>query len=393
MATAGRINVSSGRPLESRAQYSRALRAGKLVIQSGTTAIDREGNILGDDVVTQTNAILTIAAESMAAAMGAFENVVRARLYVKGTENIAPAVAVFDRAFSEVRPAITVIPITALARPTQLIEIELEAVDSAAAAALHFDGGDAASASFGGSTAVRIADQIFIAGIALTAASAAERVQQALGSIDSAIAHLNGAMDDLVAIKFFTTDLSEAALIFAEFERICPAVHPVVSLIGVPAFGARNRGLIVEAEAIAGAASTRRDTPHPCFQPFSVTVSVDERIYISNIVPLDPNGAMCAPGDWAGQRDRATKYLEAVLHNVGASFDDVVVRRYFTRTDADMNRDYGDGPAWFESTRPAALGCRIVAHPNDEALISIESYALRGAGNDIDWRTLPLAPA
>jgi enamine deaminase RidA (YjgF/YER057c/UK114 family) len=392
MATQGRINVSSGRPLESRAQYSRALRAGSLVIQSGTTAIDREGNILGDDVVTQTNAILSIAAESMAAAMGAFENVVRARLYVKGTENIAPAAAVFDRAFSEICPAITVIPITALARPTQLIEIELEAVDSAAAAALHFDSQDAASTNFGGSTAVRIADQILIAGIAPTAASAADRVQQALSSIASAVGHLNGAMDDLVAIKFFTTDLSEASLIFAEFERICPAVHPVVSLIGVPVFGAGSGGLIVEAEAIAGAASRRTDTPHPWFQPFSATVGVDDRIYISNIVPLDPSGAVCAPGDWAGQHDRATKYLEAVLQKVGASLDDVVVRRYFTRTDADMNRDYGDGPAWFESTRPAALGCRIVAHPNDEALISIESYALRGAGNDIDWRTLPLAP-
>ena len=40
-----RVNVSSGRPLEPLANYSRALRCGDMVLQSGTTAIDTEGNI------------------------------------------------------------------------------------------------------------------------------------------------------------------------------------------------------------------------------------------------------------------------------------------------------------------------------------------------------------
>src|ERR671922_267186 len=55
MPTHRRINVASGRSLEKLAHYSRALRAGAMVLQSGTTAIDRQGNVHGEgDIVQQT---------------------------------------------------------------------------------------------------------------------------------------------------------------------------------------------------------------------------------------------------------------------------------------------------------------------------------------------------
>ena len=47
MGTYKRINISSGRPLSPLANYSRALRCGNMVLQSGTTAIDKNGDILG----------------------------------------------------------------------------------------------------------------------------------------------------------------------------------------------------------------------------------------------------------------------------------------------------------------------------------------------------------
>ena len=45
MSTHRRINVASGRQLEQTAHYSRALRVDDTVLQSGTTAIDRQGNV------------------------------------------------------------------------------------------------------------------------------------------------------------------------------------------------------------------------------------------------------------------------------------------------------------------------------------------------------------
>ena len=154
-----RINVSSGRPLEAKAQYSRAVRIGALVLQSGTTAIDRDGNVQGDDVATQIATILDIARESMAAAEAIFEDVVRARLYVKGADNLARAEQVFCRAFADIGPAVTTIPITALARPAQLIEIELEAIDNAASDAERWSTLAGASSSTGSASVVRMGNK------------------------------------------------------------------------------------------------------------------------------------------------------------------------------------------------------------------------------------------
>ena len=71
MATHRRINVASGRTLEKRADYSRALRVGDTVLQSGTTAIDRAGIVRGvGDVAKQVESIMTIAEWSMGKAGG-----------------------------------------------------------------------------------------------------------------------------------------------------------------------------------------------------------------------------------------------------------------------------------------------------------------------------------
>ena len=83
MSTHRRINVASGRQLEQTAHYSRALRVGDTVLQSGTTAIDRQGNVRGEgDVARQVDAIMKIAEWSMGKAGGRLDDVVRSRIYV-----------------------------------------------------------------------------------------------------------------------------------------------------------------------------------------------------------------------------------------------------------------------------------------------------------------------
>ena len=87
MSSSRRINVGSGGPLEHLAHYSRALRAGPWVMQSGTIAIDTEGAVIGvGDVARQVDAIVDIAASAMPAAGGKLEDVVRSRIYVTDIE-------------------------------------------------------------------------------------------------------------------------------------------------------------------------------------------------------------------------------------------------------------------------------------------------------------------
>src|SRR4029453_7017103 len=105
MAEHRRVNVASGRPLEKLAHYSRAVRVGDLVLQSGTTAIDRQGNGRGGgDVVKKVEAIMTIAEWSMGKGGGKLDDVVRSRIYVTDIAVGADAARTLARYFRDVRP-------------------------------------------------------------------------------------------------------------------------------------------------------------------------------------------------------------------------------------------------------------------------------------------------
>src|SRR5687767_12849278 len=137
-----RVNVASGRPLEKLAHYSRALRAGDMVLQSGTTAIDRQGVVRGEgDIAAQVDAIMTIAQWSMGKAGGRLADVVRSRIYVTDLAVADGAGRTLARYFRDARPAATLVQVSGLARPSQLVEIELDAVDGAATEARRISSG------------------------------------------------------------------------------------------------------------------------------------------------------------------------------------------------------------------------------------------------------------
>ena len=118
MAGHRRVNVASGRPLEKMAHYSRAVRVGDMVLQSGTTAIDRQGNVRGiGDVAAQVDAIMAIARWSMGKAGGQLEDVVRSRIYVTDIAVADAAARAVAKYFRDVRPAATLVQVNRLARP------------------------------------------------------------------------------------------------------------------------------------------------------------------------------------------------------------------------------------------------------------------------------------
>ena len=124
MGTYRRINVASGRSLEKLAHYSRALRVGDTVLQSGTTAIDRQGNVRGvGDAARQAETIMAIAEASMARAGGRLQDVVRSRIYVTDMAIADAAIRTVARYFRDARPATTLVQVSALARPEQLVTL------------------------------------------------------------------------------------------------------------------------------------------------------------------------------------------------------------------------------------------------------------------------------
>src|SRR5881397_884506 len=165
MGTTRRLNVASGRQLEKLAHYSRALRVGDTVLQSGTTAIDRQGNVHGEgDVARQVDAIMRIAEWSMGKAGGRLADVVRSRIYVTDVTVADQAARAVARYLAEARPAATLVQVNRLARPAQLIEIELDAVDGAGKTARRISSGRSLEEQYAYSRAVRVGERVFISG-------------------------------------------------------------------------------------------------------------------------------------------------------------------------------------------------------------------------------------
>jgi enamine deaminase RidA (YjgF/YER057c/UK114 family) len=398
MAAHRRVNVASGRPLEKLAHYSRALRAGDMVLQSGTTAIDRQGEVRGvGDVARQVDTIMRIAEWSMGKAGGRLDDVVRARIYVTDIAVADAAARALAGYFRDVRPASTLVQVSGLARPQQLVEIEFDAVDGARAEARRISSGRAIENEYAYSRAVRIGDRVFISGsTALTRAGVVggpgdmyRQTRLTLETILGALEETGGVPGDLVYTKTFVTDLARTADYTRAWLEALGEIRPASTLLGIPALVLPEMLIEIEAEAIVGAARTRRDiyTERQRERPrgYARAVQVGDRVWVSGCTALNPAGEIEAAGDWAAQSDVAHRGIEWALGQAGATLADVVRRRTFTANDARVNRSHGEGPAWFAHGHPASLGCRITGLARPELLVEVEVAALKGAGDGIEW--------
>jgi len=397
MTTLRRVNVASGRQLESVAHYSRALRVGDTVLQSGTTAIDRQGNVRGEgDVAQQVDAIMKIAAWSMGKADGRLADVVRSRIYVTDVAVADAAARAIARHLRDARPAATLVQVNGLARPTQLVEVELDAIDGAGASAQRIASGGPLENLYAYSRALRVGDRVLISGSTALKAGGVEgsgdmyrQTRATMDTIFRALADAGGVPGDLVYTKTYLTDLGKSADNTRAFVEALGDVRPVSTLLGVPALVHPELLVEIEAEAVLGAARTRRDiyTEHLREKPrgYARAVAVGDQIYVSGCTSMSSQGEPQASGDWARQYDLAIDTIAGALTQAGASMDDVVRRRTFTVEGAKQNRAYGEGPTPFAKSHPTSLGCRISGLARPELVVEVEVTAVKGAGGGIQW--------
>ena len=120
--------ISSGGPYEASVGYSRAVVVGDGCWVSGTTDAGPDGRSLHPgDAAAQARAAWRIVEVALADAGFAVRDVVRTRTFVVSIDDATAVLAAHGELFDEVRPAATIVQVSALIDPSLLVEVEAEA--------------------------------------------------------------------------------------------------------------------------------------------------------------------------------------------------------------------------------------------------------------------------
>jgi enamine deaminase RidA (YjgF/YER057c/UK114 family) len=121
--------ISSGTSWEKLYGYSRAVRVGGTVYVAGTTAIDETGQVIGaNDPYVQAKFIYEKIRRALTEAGASLEDVVRVRAFVTDISRWTDVARAQGEVFGKIRPAATLVQVSALVDPRLLVEIEVDAV-------------------------------------------------------------------------------------------------------------------------------------------------------------------------------------------------------------------------------------------------------------------------
>ena len=123
-----RRRVSSGGPWEATAGYSRAIAVGDSCWVAGTTDAGPDGRSAHPgDVGGQARAVFGIIERALSEAGFGLTDVVRIRMFITDMTRKDELMAVQGELFRDIRPAATLVEVSALIDPSLIVEIEAEA--------------------------------------------------------------------------------------------------------------------------------------------------------------------------------------------------------------------------------------------------------------------------
>ena len=120
--------VSSGSPYEPTIGFSRAVRDGRHVFVAGTCAVMPEGKEPPRDAYGQARRCLEIIVAALQEAGATTKDVVRTRMFLLDAGDADEVGRAHGELFGDVRPASTMIVVSAFLDPRWIVEIEADAL-------------------------------------------------------------------------------------------------------------------------------------------------------------------------------------------------------------------------------------------------------------------------
>jgi len=123
--------ISSGSIWEEKFGYSRAVKAGNMVFVAGTTATDENSDVLHTgDAYGQTVVIIKKIEKALEQAGASLKDVVRLTMYVTDISQGMEVGRATGEYFKDIKPANTMVEVSAFVHPDMLVEISADAVIS-----------------------------------------------------------------------------------------------------------------------------------------------------------------------------------------------------------------------------------------------------------------------
>ena len=125
----GKKRVRAITPYEDVYGYSRAIRVGSIIVVSGTTALDAQGEIVAqNDIYAQTVLIIRKIEAALRELGASLNDVVRTRIFTKDISRWQEIAKAHREVFGATKPTATLVEVTNLIEANALVEMEVDAI-------------------------------------------------------------------------------------------------------------------------------------------------------------------------------------------------------------------------------------------------------------------------
>jgi enamine deaminase RidA (YjgF/YER057c/UK114 family) len=389
--------------------HKHGIRCGEMMFVGGQVDLDSRGTVLhAGDIETQTAAVMANLDKVLRGLGADLGDLVKLIAFYRndGSGNEQRFLANVARQLPDDRPgpAITAVPLPALAYPGMLVEIEAVAMRGVDGRRL-----ERQAIALRGTTplpsplshGIRCGEMIFVSGLSATDESGAvvaggDMVRQSQIVMDriGEVLHGFGATHaDAVKINSYyagagqVADWEGAARVRARYFD-----EPGPAATGIPLPRHALPGLMTRSEITAMLGRDQRRLPRvhvwpeghwdwPIHLPYKHGIRCGPMIYLGGQVALTPKGDVIEPGDLVAQTRIAMENIRRVLAGFGAGFDEVVKVTAFYQGDASadqLHKNLSIRSGCFTEPGPATTGIPLPFLSYEKMAIEIEAVAMLG---------------